>query len=140
MTTPAVTEIISPLYKSGSVVLGSDGTGVITFDPDNAWQRWEVNTISVNTNQDATATTVPTATAALNTVDASTMSQGNIRGGTSWSGNNDVLSGTQIDVSPGDFLSVVFQPPTGSTAAEIATLAGVTANAVVTGTKYTRRS
>lgn len=137
MTTPGITEISAPLKKSGSVVLDSNGNGVITFDPDNAWQRWEVNTVIVSTNQSSTATIVPTATAALNTVDPITMSQGNVRGGMSWSGNNDTLYGEQIDVSPADFFSVVFQPPAGQSGA---TLAGVIAYAVITGTKYTRRT
>lgn len=135
-----VVEIDAPLKKSGSVTLDANGNGVITFDPDNAWQRWVVTTIIVSTNQNATATVVPTATAALNTVSPGTMSQGNVRGGMSWSGNNDTLYGESIDVGPADFLSVVFQPPAGSTPAQVATLVGVIANAVVTGTKYTRRS
>ncbi len=112
---------------------------MITFDPDNAWQRWEVNTVIVSTNQNATAAIVPTATAALNTVDPTTMSQGNVRGGMSWSGNNDTLYGESIDVGPADFFSVVFQPPSGQ-AGGPAALSGVIAYAVVTGTKFTRRS
>jgi hypothetical protein len=139
MTTPNITELSAPLKKSGFIVLDANGNGVIEFTPDNAWQRWEVTSVIVSTNQPSVSAIVPTALAALNTVDPTTMSQGNVRGGMSWSGNNDTLSGELIDVGPADNFSVVFQPPAGQAGAAAA-LAGVIASAVVTGTKYTRRS
>lgn len=124
--------------SSGSVVLDSTGSGVITFDPANARQRWEVKAVRVSTNQAATATTVPVATMARNTTIASQLSQGN-NFGASWSGNQDVFTG-QMDIGPADFLSVIFAPPPGATAAQVAALAGVTCYATVTGTRYTRRT
>lgn len=138
MTTPALTEIQAQLKKSGQVTLDTNGNGVLTWDPDNARQRWEVTGITVTTNQPATATVVPVATVALNTADITTLSAGNQRGA-SWSGNQDAFTG-QVDVGPADFLAVAFSPPPGSTAGQIAGLSGVIASAVVTGTKFTRRA
>jgi hypothetical protein len=129
-----VTEIQAQLRKSGSVTLNSSGNGVITFDPDNARQRWEVTSVVVKTNQAANATVVPVATVALNTSDISVLSAGNNRG-QSWSGNQDTFAGL-TDVGPCDTLTVGFSPAPGQSGAS---LAGVIATAVVTGTKFTRR-
>ena len=132
------TETASQLKAPASVTLGANGTGTVSFSPDSANQRWVLDEVTMSTNQAATATVVPYATLALNTTDISTMSQGNQRG-TSWAGNNDQFTG-ELDVGPCDFVSVLFYPPPGSTGPQIAALAGVIATAVVTGTKYTRRS
>lgn len=132
------TELQSLLKKTMQVKLDSGGNGVIIFDPDNAHQRWIVESVVVTTNQAATATTIPICTIALNTTAAATLSPGN-QYGTSWSGNNDSFQGS-IDVGSGDFLSILFQPPPGATAAQIATLSGVLATAIVTGSKFTRRA
>jgi hypothetical protein len=133
-----ITETEGQLHLAGSVTLDSTGAGVITFDPDNARQRWEVETVVVSTNQAATATVVPVATVGKNTVIASQLSQGNNRG-QSWSGNQDTFAG-KTDISPADFLSVIFTPPPGATGGQIALLSGVIAYATVTGTRYTRRA
>lgn len=125
----------SQLKKSGSVTLNSDGLGTIYFDPDSARQRWVVNSIIVRTSQDFDAGTVPTVTVALNSVDIATMSDGNLLGQT-WSGNQDTYTG-EIDVSSGDFLSVIFAPPTGMSGSS---LSGVNCTAVITGVKYNRRA
>lgn len=134
---PAWTEVASQLRVSGSAVLNSAGIGTVSFSPDNANQRWVINSVVVSTNQAVAAQTVPQCTLALNTTDYTQLSQGNARG-TSWSGNNDTFNGA-VDVGPCDFVSLLFYPPPGSSSGQIAALAGVTAYAVVTGTKYTRR-
>lgn len=130
-------EVEGELKKSGSVTFNASGLGVLTFDPDNANQRWEVTSVVNATNQPATATVIPVATVAINTVTFATLSQGNQRGAT-WSGNQDVFQGL-VKVGPADFLTISWSPPAGATPAQIATLAGVIASAVITGTKYTRR-
>jgi hypothetical protein len=128
-------EIQSQLKKSGQVTLNSNGQGVLIFDPDNARQRWVIEEIVVKTNQNSTATTVPFVQLALNTVDPGTMSDGNMRG-RSWNGNQETFTGSE-DVGPCDFFSVIFMPPTGVSGS---LLAGVICSAVLTGSKYTRRS
>ena len=135
MTWPAPVEVSAELRKTGQVTLDATGNGVLTFDPDNARQRWEVTGIVVATNQNATATVVPVATAALNTTTFATLSAGNNRG-QSWSGNQDTFAG-KIDVGPCDFLAVAFSPPPGQSGSP---MSGVIASAVITGTKYTRRA
>lgn len=130
-------EVEGLLKKSGSVTLNASGQGVLTFDPDNANQRWEVEGVVNFTNQAATATVIPVATVAVNSVTFATLSAGNQRGAT-WSGNQDVFRGL-VPVGPVDFLTILFSPPAGATAGQIATLVGVIASAVVTGSKYTRR-
>lgn len=135
---PHWTETASQLRTSAQGTLNAAGAAAITFSPDSANQRWVISQIVVSTNQLATAQVVPFAGIALNTTDITQLSQGNQRG-TSYSGNNDTYSGV-IDVGPCDFLSILFYPPPGSTPGQIATLAGVIANAVVLGTKYTRRA
>lgn len=136
MTTPnGIVETQGLLKKSGQVTLNASGNGVITFDPDNSNQRWEINSVVVTTNQPATSTVIPIATIAINTVTLNTMSPGNQRGAT-WSGNNDTFSG-KLDIGGCDFFSVIFSPPQGQSGTP---LSGVIATAVVTGTKYTRRS
>lgn len=135
MTTPSITETQGQLKKSGTVTLDANGNGTLTFDPDNARQRWEVTSVIVSTNQAANATVVPVATVALNTADIAVLSDGNNRGA-SWSGNQDSFAG-KIDVGPCDFLTVGFAPAPGQSGTP---LAGVIAKAVVTGTKYTRRA
>jgi hypothetical protein len=132
------TETAGQLKTSQSVVLNAAGTGALSFDPDHANQRWVVTNVTVSTNQASTAVVIPYATLAMNTVDITSMSQGNQRG-TSWTGNNDQFKGA-LDVGPCDFMSVLFYPPPGATAGQIAALAGVIATAVVTGTRYTRRN
>ena len=136
MTWPQPTEISGLLKQSGQVTLDANGNGVLYFSTPSAHTRWEVTGVIVNTNQPANATVVPVAQIALNTNDVYTMSAGNQRGGT-FSGNMDQANG-QIDVGPCDYLTVLFSPPSGATAAQIAVLAGVVASAVITGTKYTR--
>lgn len=128
-------EVAGDLKKSKQVTLDNSGNGTITFDPDHANQRWEITRIVVGTNQPANATLIPIVTPALNTTALSTMSQGNQRGASSWSGNNDVFSGL-IDVGPCDFLTLIFSPPKGQSGAG---LSGVIGFAVVTGTKYNKR-
>jgi len=130
------TEVTSQLRKSASVTLDANGKGSVSFSPDHANQRWVVTAVIVNTNQAAIATVVPYATGALNTTDISQMSPGNHLG-TSWDGNNDTFGGTAFDVGPVDFYSVLWYPPPGQSGSP---LAGVIATAVLTGTKYTRRS
>ena len=133
-----VTEVEGRLVKSGSVKLDSTGNGVITLDPENARQRWEVASVVVSTNQSATATVVPVATVAKNTAVASQLSQGN-NGGQSWSGNQDVFAG-KWEISAADYLSVIFSPPPGATNAQINALSGVICYATITGAKFTRRA
>lgn len=131
-------ETYGQLKKTGQVTLDANGNGVLYFTPDSARQRWEVSSVVVNTGQASNANVVPQATVALNTNDLATMSQGNARGA-SWSGNQDTFQGL-IDVGPCDNLSILFNPPPGSTAAQIAQLVGVVASAIVLGSKYTRRA
>lgn len=133
-TPPVPVEIQSQLKKSGQVTLDAAGNGVLTFDPDNARQRWVVNEVTVTTNQSATTTIVPWVTLALNSVALSTMSQGNQRGA-SWNGNQESFQGSE-DVGPADFFTVIFAPPAGTSGSS---LAGVVCSAVVKGSKYTRR-
>ncbi len=133
-----VTEISGQLLKAGQVTLDSGGNGVLTFDPASARERWEVTSVVVSTNQAATATVVPVATMAKNTSVVSQLSQANNHGQT-WSGNQDVFTG-RVDISPADYLSVLFSPPPGATAGQIAALAGVIAYATVKGTRYARRA
>lgn len=128
-------EVEAQLKKSGQVTLNSQGQGVLTFDPDNARQRWEITEIVVKTNQSATATTVPFVQLALNTVNITTMSDGNMRGRT-WNGNQETFTGLE-HVGPCDFFSVIFMPPVGASGAA---LAGVICSVVLTGSKFTRRS
>lgn len=128
-------EIESQLKKSGQVTLDANGRGILIFDPDNARQRWEVTEVVVKTNQNAAATTVPFVQLALNTVDVTTMSDGNARG-RSWNGNQETFTGME-DVGPCDSFAVIFMPPVGVSGTLIT---GVICSAVVTGTKFTRRS
>jgi hypothetical protein len=137
MTFPVI-EIPGQLRYAAQVKLDATGNGVMTFDPASARERWEVTSVVVSTSQAANATVVPVATVGKNTLIASQLSQGNNRG-SSWSGNQDVFSG-QIDISPADYLSVIFSPPPGATNTQIAALAGVICYATVTGTRYVRRS
>jgi hypothetical protein len=133
---PSWVETAYNLRKSGSVTLASDGTGVIMFETDSGNTRWEVDNVVVTTNQAATATTIPVVNLALNTVTYAGLTDDNRRGAT-YSGNQDQWSGGTIDVGHCDYLSVVFSPPPGASGTP---LSGVLAKAVVTGTKYTRRS
>jgi hypothetical protein len=135
---PIGSETEGQLLQAGQVALDSSGNGVLQFTPSNARQRWVVKSVVVQTNQAATATVVPVATVAKNTAVVSQLSQGNSRGA-SWSGNQDVFAG-ETDISPADFLSVLFAPPPGATGGQIATLSGVVCSATVTGTRYTRRT
>lgn len=130
-----ITELQLQLRKSAQVTLDANGNGVITFDPDNAWQRWVITEVVVSTNQAATATTVPLVSLALNTVQQSTMSLGNLRG-QSWNGNQETFTG-QENVGPCDYFAVIFSAPQGQSGTP---LAGVICNAVITGSKYTRRA
>lgn len=130
-------ETASALRTSAQGTLNAAGIATLSFTPESANQRWVVSRIVVNTNQLAVATTYPYVTLALNTSDITQLSQGNQRG-TSFSGNTDAYAGA-VDVGPCDFLSLLFFPPPGSSPAQIAALAGVMANAVLIGTKYTRR-
>lgn len=127
-------EIAGDLHKSSQVTLNSTGNGVLIFDPDHANQRWEVESVVVSTNQASTATIVPFVTLAQNTTQLSTLSAGNQRGAT-WNGNKETFTG-KWKIGPCDFLAVIFSPPAGQSGAS---MSGVIASAVVTGTKYTRR-
>lgn len=129
------TEVSGQLKKSGQVKLDGNGNGVLIFDPDHANQRWVVDTVVVATNQAATAVVVPFVTLAENTVALGTLSAGNQRGAT-WNGNKETFTGSW-DIGPCDFLAVIFSPPAGASGAP---LSGVIASAVVSGTKYSRRS
>jgi hypothetical protein len=119
------TERAGQLKTSQSITLNAAGNGVIS-------------SVVTSTNQNSAAVVVPYATLALNTTDLSTMSQGNQRG-TTYSGQQNTFSGA-LDVGPCDFMSVLFYPPPGSTAGQIAALAGIIATVVITGTRYTRRA
>jgi hypothetical protein len=131
-------ETASQLKVNGSVTLNAAGTGSLQFSPDNANQRWVITSVVNGTNQNQTALVVPYCTLALNTTDITQLAQGNQRGST-YNGAQNTFSGT-MDVGPCDFISVLFYPPPGATAGQIAALSGVFANAVVQGTKYTRRA
>lgn len=128
-------EIESQLRKSGQVTLDANGKGFISFDPDNARQRWVVTSVVTTTSQNATATVLPVATIGKNVTDTSTASPGLLDSAT-WSGNQDTWDG-EIEISSGDYLSVLYNPPTGTAGAP---LAGVVCTALVKGTKYTRRA
>lgn len=124
-TIPAgVTEDSGILAKSGSVTLDANGGGSITFDPDNARQRWEVVRIVVSTNQPPGTAPIPAAEVFVN----HQSSPGNSQGAT-WTGNMDTFTGLS-DVGPCDFLTVVFTAGTP----------GTIAYANLSGTRYTRRS
>ncbi len=131
------TETASQLRVSGNCILDSSGNGAITFSPDNANQRWVVTSVLNATNQPQVSLVIPYCTLALNTINISQLSQGNQRGST-YNGQQNSFSGS-MDIGPCDFVSALFYPPPGSTAAQIAVLVGVEANVVVIGTKYTRR-
>lgn len=131
-------EFQSQLKKTQQVTLDVNGNGTLIFDPDNARQRWVVNSVVVSTNQAQTATVVPVVNIAINATSFSQASPGNLLDG-SWSGNQDTFTG-DIDIGPCDFLSILFHPANGATAAQIATLSGVIATAVVHGVKFNRRS
>lgn len=128
-------EVSGMLRKSGSVKLDANGNGVIEFGVDNASQRWVVNSIVTQTDQDSTATVVPYCTGAINTYTLATLSPSN-QFGTSYSGNNDTFGGA-LDVSPTDTFCVLYYPPPGQSGSS---LSGVRAIAVIRGTYYTRRS
>jgi hypothetical protein len=127
-------ELEGDLKKSGQVTLNASGNGVLSFSTDHANQRWEVTSVVVSTNQNANAVVVPFVTLAENTTDISTLSAGNQRGST-WNGDKETFAGLW-KLGPMDFLSVFFAPPTGQSGAS---MSGVIASAVVSGTKYTRR-
>ena len=129
-----VSELRGLLKKSGQVTFDATGNGVLIFSPEHANQRWEVDSVVVSTNQAATATTVPFVELALNTVSASSKSEGNSQG-TTWNGNSETFSG-RIDVGECDFLAVLFTPPPGTSGTP---LAGVIGSARLDGTKITRR-
>lgn len=130
-----VTEIQGDLKKSGQVTFDATGNGALLFYPEHANQRWEIDSVVVSTNQSATATLVPNVMLALNSQSVSTMSAGNQQGST-WNGNQETFSG-RINVGECDYLSVFFTPPAGTSGTP---LAGVIGSAVITGTKFTRRS
>lgn len=116
-------EVEGNLAEYGSVVLDSNGNGTIDFDVDNAWQRWEIDTVRVSTNQPDNLTPYPIAE-----VFAGPISPGFSQGAT-WTGNSDTFKGT-VEIDSGSELHVVF---TGGPA-------GYTAYARVYGKRYTRRS
>lgn len=122
------TETVSALKKSAQVTLDANGDGILTWDPDNASQRWVISAVTVSTNQASGSTPVPVAVIALNAADPAAVSAGNVRA-TTPNGNLDTLWGRSIEVGPCDFLSVAF---TGG-------VPGSMASAVITGTKHTRR-
>jgi hypothetical protein len=119
-----VFEVSGKLKRSGQVTLDASGNGTIQFVPYNARQRWEVDQIVVSTNQSATSTPVPVASAYVN----ATTSAGNLEGSTS-SGNQDTMLGL-VAVGPVDNLNITW---TGG-------ISGSVATAIITGTFYTRRA
>lgn len=122
--TAAAGETAGNLRAGGSVVLDGTGKGTISVNPQNARQRWEVDSVVVKTNQAQTATPVPVAEVFINSVLSPAGSQG-----ATWSGSQDTFSGVG-DVGPCDVLNIVF---TGG-------IPGITAYANVSGTRYTRRT
>lgn len=136
---PNWVEVASQLRKSGQATLDANGTATISFSTDSGNQRWAVSSVTIGTNQDATAITVPWAVLALNTTDITQLSAANQQGPASFTGNSDAFNGL-LDVGPCDFMSVLFYPPPGSNAGQVAFLSGVIASVMVQGTKYTRRA
>lgn len=117
-----MSEIQGLLNKSGSVILDSNGDGTIDFSVDNAWQRWEVESVVVSTSQPSSTPPYPTAE-----VFAGPISPAFSQGAT-WTGNQDTFTGI-ADVDDGTDLHVVF---TGG-------IPGTTAIARVHGKKITER-
>lgn len=132
---PPPVEIESILKQSKTAVIDSNGNAVLQFDPDNANQRWEVESVVVSTDQSATAVVVPVVTLADRAATLATMGLGNQRGAT-WNGNQMTFRGSW-PVGNCDYISVMFSPPRGTSGSS---LAGVHATAVVTGRKFTRRA
>jgi hypothetical protein len=128
------TEVPGQVRQSDQVTLNAAGIGVVSFQPVSANSRWVVTSVTVSTNQPSIASLVPFAAILLNATDLTMASPANNYGST-WDGNNDQFS-TAFDVGPCDFFSVVWYPPPGQSGAS---LAGVIASAVVSGTSYTRR-
>jgi len=128
-------EIESQLKASKTVTLDANGLGVLQFDPDNANQRWEIESVVISTDQSATAVVVPVVTLADRAATLATMGLGNQQGA-SWNGNQITFRG-KWDVGNCDYVSVMFSPPRGTSGA---TLSGVHATAVVLGRKFTRRA
>lgn len=111
------------LEVSATVILDSNGDGTIDFGVQNAWQRWEVTTVVVSTNQAKNQTPYPVAA-----VYAGPIAEPYVQG-VSWTGNQDTFSGV-VNVHEGSDLHVVW---TGG-------IAGTVAKARVYGTRYTRMS
>jgi hypothetical protein len=130
------TEVSGHFRFYQTVTLDANGLGTIYFQPQSANQRWVMKNVIVSTNQPSAATVVPYATLAINTDQLATMSQGNAKG-TSWGANNDQFTGA-MDVGGADYLTVLFYPPPGASAGQIAMLSGITATAIALGTRYTR--
>lgn len=117
-------EIQGYLNKAGNVVLDSNGNGTIDFSVDNAWQRWEIDSVVVSTSQLSTQTPYPTAEVFEGPTTSPVFSQG-----ASWTGNQDTFRG-RVDLDSGSELHVVF---TGG-------IPGTTATVRVHGTRYTQVS
>jgi hypothetical protein len=142
-------EIAGLLRLSGSAVMGA-GQAVISFDPPNARQRWEVTGAIISTDQPATATAVPVAAVVLNAADRVPVSQGGKRSH-SWDGNMVTLP-LRVQAGPADSVAVVFTDP-GAASAESGVyldtytatypgtaMDGTVCYATITGTRYTRRA
>jgi hypothetical protein len=144
-----ITEAAGQLRLSGSAVMGA-GQAVISFDPSNARQRWEVTGVVVSTDQAASATAVPVVAVVLNAADRVPVSQGGKRSH-SWDGNMVTLA-VKVKAGPADSVAVVFTDPGAASAASgiyldeyTATypgtaMDGITCYATITGTRYTRRA
>lgn len=128
-------EVSGPVRKSSTVVLDASGKGVVEFAPHSGNTRWIITSVVVSTNQTATASLIPYATAALNTFDISMLSATNDFGAT-YEANNDAFYGS-MDVPPTATFCVLAYPPPGQSGSP---LAGVRFTAVVRGTYYTRRN
>lgn len=105
-----------PLRRGGSVVLDAGGNGTVTIFPDTGWQTWEVERVTVRTNQGATQTPYPQAELFVDLAPVASSS----RGATA-SGQNDVFdaSGGPIRVGSADGLTIAW---TGGVPGSIATV------------------
>jgi hypothetical protein len=90
------------LRRGGQVVLDGTGQGTVTLFPDTGSQRWEIERITIKTNQAVTQTPIPQCELFLDSVPIS-----NSRGA-SYNGNNDTFDpdGGPIRVGPADCITL----------------------------------
>lgn len=117
-------EVEGDLNESGNVKLDSNGDGTVTFDVDNSWQRWVIDSIPVGTSQLSTQTPYPTAEVFAGPGPFPPYSQG-----ATWTGNQDTFTG-RVDLDSGSTLFVVWSGG----------ISGTIATARVHGKRYTRIS